>query len=282
VVLDHLARYLDRAATAESPSTSAVQELAGAWIALSRRMGEVTAALHQALADSDGGPAFAPEPFPPNHQRVLYQTLRAAVRDMLDRLAAHRDALPPENAEVAQSVLAHGDHLLERARRVTGLRLPMQRQRVHGELRLERLGLRGQDVVVSSFAGEPWRPAGEVRLKRSPLRDVASMLLSFSRAADTALARWAVRPDDARRLSPWSAAWAHAVRGAFLEAYRVSAEGASFLPQGEGADRVLTGLLAHYTEEKAVSEVRYALLHRPEDLPIALKGVLDLTGQERT
>jgi predicted trehalose synthase len=62
----------------------------------------------------------------------------------------------------------------------------------------------------------------------------------------------------------------------------VSAEGASFLPQGEGADRVLTGLLAHYTEEKAVSEVRYALLHRPEDLPIALKGVLDLTGQERT
>ncbi len=276
VVLDHLARYLDRAATAETPTSALVQETAGAWIALARRMGEVTAALHRALCDPDAGPAFAPEPFPPNHQRALYQTLRAAVRDMLDRLAA------PEVKESAHEVLARGDLLLERARRVTGLHLPMQRQRVHGELRLERLGLRGQDVVVTSFAGEPWRTAGEARLKRSPLRDVASMLLSFSRAADTALARWAVRPDDARRLSPWSAAWAHAVRGAFLEAYRMAADGAPFLPRGDGADRVLTGLLAHYTEEKAVSEVRYALLHRPEDLPIALQGVLDLTGQERT
>jgi maltose alpha-D-glucosyltransferase/alpha-amylase len=158
----------------------------------------------------------------------------------------------------------------------------MQRQRVHGELRLERLGLRGQDVLVASFAGEPWRPAGEVRLKRSPLRDVASLLLSFSRAAETALARWAMRPEDARRLSSWTAAWAQAVRGAFLESYRMAADGRPFLPRGEGADRVLTGLLAHYGEEKAVSEVRYALLHRPEDLPIALQGVLDLTGQERT
>jgi predicted trehalose synthase len=45
---------------------------------------------------------------------------------------------------------------------------------------------------------------------------------------------------------------------------------------------VLTGLLAHYAEEKGVSEVRYALLHRPEDLTVALQGMLDLTGQERT
>jgi maltose alpha-D-glucosyltransferase/alpha-amylase len=282
VVHDHLARYLDRAATADSLTGAAVQDAAGAWIALARRMGEVTAALHRALSDPDGGPAFAPEPFPPNHQRVLYQTLRGAVRDVLDRLAAARDQLPPETQDRVQAVLARGDLLLERARRITGLRLPVQRQRVHGELRLERLGLRGQDVVVTSFAGEPWRPAGEARLKRSPLRDVASMLLSFSRAADTALTRWAVRPEDARRLAPWCAAWAQAVRGAFLEAYRIAADGAPFLPQGEGADRVLTGLLAHYGEEKAVSEVRYALLDRPEDLPIALQGVLDLTGQERT
>jgi predicted trehalose synthase len=91
-----------------------------------------------------------------------------------------------------------------------------------------------------------------------------------------------VRPDDARRLAPWTAAWAQAVRGAFLEAYRIAADGAPFLPRGEGADRVLTGLLAHYAEEKGVSEVRYALLHRPEDLTVALQGMLDLTGQERT
>ena len=182
----------------------------------------------------------------------------------------------------ARAVLARGELLLERARRVTGLSLPMQRQRVHGELRLERMGLRGQDVVLASFAVEPWRSAGEARLKRSPLRDVASMLLSFSRAADTALARWAVRPDDARRLSRWSGAWAQAVRGAFLEAYRIAIEDASFLPRGNGADRVLTGLLSNDAEVKAISEVRYALLHRPEDLPIALQGVLDLTGQERT
>jgi maltose alpha-D-glucosyltransferase/alpha-amylase len=281
VALDHLARYLDRAATAESATPAAVEDMAGPWIGLARRMGQVTAALHLALHDPEGGPMFAPEPFPPHHQRVLYQTLRGNVRDMLDRLAAQAPRLSGAAREAASAVLARGDLLVERARRVTALRLPMQRQRVHGELRLERLGLHGLEVVVVSFAGEPWCAAGEARLKRSPLRDVASMLLSFSRTADLALARWAVRPDDARRLAAWTHAWLQAVRGTFLEAYRSATDGAPFLPQGEGADRTLTGLLACYTEEKAVSEVRYALLHRGEDLPIALAGVLDLLGEER-
>jgi maltose alpha-D-glucosyltransferase/alpha-amylase len=198
---------------------------------------------------------------------------------MLDRLAAAE--LPPAAREAAQAVLERGDLLVERARRVTELALPMQRQRVHGELRLEQLGLRGHDVVVVSFAGEPGRSSGEARLKRSPLRDVASMLLSFARAAETALRRWAVRPDDAARLSPWAHAWTRAVGGSFLDAYRAAAAGAAFLPAGEDADRVFQALLAHYSEEKAVAEVRYALLHRMEDLPVALQGVLDLTGQER-
>ena len=103
---------------------------------------------------------------------------------MLDRLAARLPRLSGAAQEAASAVLARGDLLVERARRVTALRLPMQRQRVHGELRLERLGLHGLEVVVVSFAGEPWCAAGEARLKRSPLRDVASMLLSFSRTAD--------------------------------------------------------------------------------------------------
>jgi maltose alpha-D-glucosyltransferase/alpha-amylase len=200
---------------------------------------------------------------------------------MLDRLAADLRAARGRAGNPPPRALARGDLLLERARRVLALQLPRERQRVHGELRLERLGLRGHDVVVVSFAGEPWGPAGEARLKRSPLRDVASMLLSFSRTADTALARWAMRQEDVRRLAPWAQAWVEAVRGAFLEAYRAATEGAPFLPQGDGADRTLTGLLAHYAEEKAVSEVRYALLHRTEDLPIALGGVLELLGQER-
>jgi maltose alpha-D-glucosyltransferase/alpha-amylase len=280
--LDHLVRYLERAATREAAVPGVIEAEIAPWLVVARRMGAMTAALHRALADPDGGPAFAPEPFPPSHQRVLYQTLRGAVRGMLDLLETRRPDLPEPVREAAAAVLARSDLLLERARRVTALPLPMQRQRVHGELRLERLGVRGHDVLVVSFAGEPWRPAGEARLKRSPLRDVASMLLSFSRAADTAVARWAVRPDDVRRLTPWAHAWAQAVRSAFLETYRMETEGAPFLPRGEGADRVLTGLLAHYGEEKAVAEVRYALLHRPEDLWIALRGVLELTGQERS
>jgi predicted trehalose synthase len=117
--------------------------------------------------------------------------------------------------------------------------------------------------VILDFEGEPARPLPERRLKRSPLRDVAGMLRSFSYAAAGArLLRGVDVPDD----------WEDSARDVFLEGYfdRVDP---SLLPPGEAPTRQL---LSVFELEKAVYELRYELNNRPDWVSIPVAGILRL------
>jgi len=117
--------------------------------------------------------------------------------------------------------------------------------------------------VILDFEGEPARPLPERRLKRSPLRDVAGMLRSFSYAAAGArLLRSVDVPDS----------WEDGARAVFLEGYFDRVE-PSLLPPGEGPT---TQLLAVFELEKAVYELRYELNNRPDWVGIPVAGILRL------
>jgi predicted trehalose synthase len=103
----------------------------------------------------------------------------------------------------------------------------------------------------------------ERRLKRSPLRDVAGMLRSFSYVtAGARLLRGVDAPDD----------WEERARDAFLGGYFERAD-ASLLPPGEAPTRQL---LAVFELEKAVYELRYELNNRPDWVSIPVAGILRL------
>ena len=59
--------------------------------------------------------------------------------------------------------------------------------RIHGALRLQELVLANNDFVLVDFEGDLSRPIAERRHKQSPLRDVASLLHSFTLARLAAL-----------------------------------------------------------------------------------------------
>ena len=82
--------------------------------------------------------------------------------------------------------------------------------RTHGDLHLGQTMLGDRGWVVLDFEGEPARPLPERRLKRSPLRDVAGMLRSFSYAtAGARLLRGVEAPDG----------WEELARERFLTGY---------------------------------------------------------------
>jgi len=131
------------------------------------------------------------------------------------------------------------------------------------------------------FEGEPMRSLSERRLKRSPLRDVAGMIRSFQYAGQSALlkrvAGGQVRREDAAALAPWVRAWDSWAAAAFLGSYLGTAAAASYVPPSR---EELAGMLDAYLLEKALSELGYELNHRPDWVPIPLRGILQLMGGE--
>jgi trehalose synthase-fused probable maltokinase len=139
--------------------------------------------------------------------------------------------------------------------------------RTHGDLHLGQTMLGDRGWVVLDFEGEPARPLPERRLKRSPLRDVAGMLRSFSYVtAGAKLLRGVDAPEG----------WEQQARERFLSAYYEAVDGGLLPPGQQATDR----LLAVFETEKAVYELRYELNNRPDWVGIPVAGILRLLETE--
>ena len=136
--------------------------------------------------------------------------------------------------------------------------------RTHGDLHLGQTMLtRDRGWAILDFEGEPARSLPERRLKRSPLRDVAGMLRSFSyAAAGSQILRGVAAPED----------WEDRAREAYLEGYRETVE-PSLLPPGAQATKQL---LTVFELEKVVYELRYELNNRPDWVAIPVAGIVRL------
>jgi maltose alpha-D-glucosyltransferase/alpha-amylase len=268
------AALLGHAATDPPPEA---REAIGSYLDRARLLGVRTGELHRVLASERTDPAFAPEPFDALYQRSLFQSVRTAVREQL-RLLARRSRTLPERAQAdAAAALALEpavDALLGQllGRRFGGLRI-----RCHGDLHLGQVLDTGRDFVITDFEGEPGRPLGERRLKRSALTDVAGMLRSFHYAAMGSLVRTAsagsVRDEDQASLEAWTRYWYLWVSAAFLGGYGEAVAGTSVLPAGDEERAVLLDVLLL---RKAFYELDYELNNRPDWVAIPLQGIVSL------
>jgi maltose alpha-D-glucosyltransferase/alpha-amylase len=145
--------------------------------------------------------------------------------------------------------------ILERIDACQAPKGPALRTRHHGDYHLGQVLIANNDFLIIDFEGEPGRSLAESRRKRSPLRDVAGMLRSFS------YARWAASQKDDPAMVEWEAQ----ARRAFLDAYRV--------------DPDQRGLLALAEIEKLLYELRYELANRPDWIHVPLRGALGVIGE---
>jgi maltose alpha-D-glucosyltransferase/alpha-amylase len=262
-------------AAAELPSD--VHERIGPYLATASLLGTRIGELHATLGRPSPDAGVAPEPYSTMYARSVLQSMRGRLSSALRLLEQSLGRLPDETAILARQVLERAPEVERRLGRVAGRPVGGQRIRTHGDLHLGQILSTGRDVLVIDFEGEPARPIGERRLKRSPLRDVAGMLRSFDYAA-TGLtiprdASPGVREEDRVAVEHSARYWRSWVSAAFLRSYRAATEGAPFLP---GSPLDWANLLDAYVLDKALYELEYELNNRPEWAGIPLEGILRL------
>jgi maltokinase len=217
-----------------------------------RGLGEVTGELHSALGSEASDPAFAPDE--PSVESL--SILTATIDEQIERLFVEL----PENDATAP-ILGRGQDVRERLQLLSHIGAGGKVIRTHGDFHLGQTMLTpDRGWVILDFEGEPARSLPERRLKRSPLRDVAGMLRSFSyAAAGTRLLRGVDAPE----------AWEDRARDEFLAGYHERVE-ASLLPPGAAPT---AQLLAVFELEKAIYELRYELNNRPDWVAIPVAGI---------
>jgi maltose alpha-D-glucosyltransferase/alpha-amylase len=262
-------------AAREAPEMA--QELIGPYLRSAGRLGAHTAGLHCALAAATQDPSVHREPFSRFYQRSRYQAMRGLTSQVLHTLRRRLDDLPRSIRRSGRRVLEREDRIVSRFRWLLDRTIPACRIRCHGNYHLQQVLCRGEDFAVIDFEGEPRRPLGERRLKRSPLHDVASMLRSFDYAARRALADrvggGAVRARDRSNRQQWARFWRGWVCAAFLREYAEIANREQLVPSGR---EFLIPLLDVYLLERAIYELGYELEERPEWIEIPLLAILEL------
>jgi maltose alpha-D-glucosyltransferase/alpha-amylase len=196
----------------------------------------------------------------------------------LELLRRRLSTLPEGLNQDAQRAIALRGEVLRRYRMLIQRRLSAERIRCHGDYHLGQLLYTGKDFIIIDFEGEPARPIGERRLKRTPLRDVAGLLRSFDYAAHAASFELQARGmghANTAAIESWGRYWYSWVSTAFLKEYLPIVEERGLLPQPREA---LGDLLEVLLLDRAFYEFSRELETRPDWLAIPLRAIINLVG----
>jgi trehalose synthase-fused probable maltokinase len=221
-------------------------------------LGTVTAQMHSVLASDANDPAFSPEEASHESLALLTATIDEDIERIFVRL--------PDDERLAP-IAGRGQDVRERLAMRAQLGLGGRVIRTHGDYHLGQTLYTPRGWVIIDFEGEPARPLPERRQKRSPLRDVASMLRSFA---------YAVSAVEIQRDQQPPPEFEQRAREVFLGHY-LDAIDPSLLPAGEAA---VANLLSIYELEKAIYELQYELDSRPDWVSIPVAGISRLLEVE--
>ncbi|HKZ64371.1 MAG TPA: phosphotransferase [Thermoplasmata archaeon] len=256
----------------------------------SARLGEATARLHDALADHHAGP-FRPEVFTEEDAEATTRAALGNLSDSLRRLAVLAngpDARAGGLAARARELVFSGREHIERCLAGILAGIGTAKCVTHADLHLGQV-LRTTEgrLLFIDFEGEPERLPEKRHEKLPPLRDIATLGRSFSyvvhyawrefiggdaSAAFRLMARDALTSEEsevAERLLAWERAASERCSLAYLKASALYPD-----MDAEHAVRAIRGWMM----EKALYELRYELVHRPQNVFIPLDGVVSLAA----
>jgi maltokinase len=223
-------------------------------------LGGVSGRMHSVLGSDASEPAFAPEE--PTDETLALIT--ATVDEEIERIFKN---LPHDDEGPVAQIAGRSQDVRERLGQLSRIGVGGRVIRTHGDYHLGQVMLTERGWVVLDFEGEPARTLPERRQKRSPLRDVAGMLRSFSYVAAAGdILGTRVMPED----------WESRARAAFLEGYFREVDPALLPPGQESTQK----LLSVFELEKAVYELNYEINNRPDWVGIPVASIQRLLEAE--
>jgi trehalose synthase-fused probable maltokinase len=258
---------------AESPPDSVLS-----W---SRKLGVRTGDIHRLFSGDVTENAFRPERISSLDEETWKGSAQRMAQRALDGLKAAEDRLDPETSILAERLISYHDVIRERLGSLGSKLRDICKTRHHGDYHLGQVLVSGGDAVIIDFEGEPLRPLAERRAKHMVLRDVASMVRSFSYVVAARTRAIPAELSDQVRygMSARLQRWERQIAQTFLESYFAAVQELPSLPADQpAADR----LLDYFLLEKALYEINYELGNRPDWLAIPLQGALSLLeGHEK-
>ena len=201
-MIDHLSLYFERALAVQDEDARAKEVINGSPLTLAQRpvpplmaellgtvenmahlLGVRTAELHEALSCRPEIHEFSPEAFTDFYRHGLYHGMLGQMGRSLDALRLRLNTFPDDVREVAEELLASEAAIRDGVSPLRDQRISGARIRTHGDYQLSNLLFTGNDVIIRNFDGLAGRSLSERRIKRSALRDVASMIRSLHYAA---------------------------------------------------------------------------------------------------
>lgn len=260
---------------AEAPEIA--QTFIGDYLRLAQLMGHRVAEMHGLLARVSADPNFTPEPYTDFYRQSLYHGFLVLTTRAFELIRQRFAELPDDVQVIASKALEGEEEVAARFRLLYDLRIDALRTRQHGRLHLGHLLYTGSDFTIFDFEGDTDHPLSDRRIKRSPLRDVASMLHSFGYAAQTALLRESTGAKNEsvtrRSLRILVRFWYSHVSAAFLRGYWGESLHASYLPKTQRHQQVILDI---YLLERALLDILANLGTRPHTAVVPLNFILHL------
>lgn len=238
-----------------------------------RKLGSMTAGLHNSLSSLKGEKIFSPVPVTKQDIEKWMEDFRDLVSASLGTLKLGMERLGGTALGIASAIIESGDRLLqagETVRRLEGV--GMHKIRIHGDYHLGQILKAGEQLFIIDFEGEPMRTLEYRRAPHCALRDVSGML----RSLDYSLNYTTRSLGDGKYSIPLSEQWGMTARQAFLESYWSSySPGAAYLPPNYKA---MLEAVRFFEIEKAVYELNYEMNNRPDWADIPMGAIARLSG----
>jgi len=237
-------------------------------------LGKRTGELHLFLSSANE-PAFKPEPFSSLYQRAIYQSIRTLIKSTFRTLRKKINDLDQNIKDEAESLLKLERSILDHLSRILTMKIPGKKIRIHGDYHLQQIYFTGKDFVIQNFEGPQNVTISERRLRRSALRDIASMIYSLYFASHFAIMKYESRSiEDMNELEPFASLWWQYMCSTFLKSYYKTVKDKDFIPQNF---KDLQYLLETYLLEKTLNELSFSLNNKSTWVSIPIKGLKHLS-----